>query len=71
MVSQLLVASGIAAACGFLGVNEWLRGRALRIRSEHTRRPYESSAARPSMLDRVTPREVLIGPRQTGHDRNG
>ena len=37
MVSQLLVASGVAATCGLLGVNEWLRGRAWRTRLTHNR----------------------------------
>lgn len=62
MVSQLLVASGVAAACGFLGVNEWLRTRAGRTRAG-ARAPHLPGPRR-ATYDRVTPLEAMTGYRR-------
>ena len=49
MLSQLLVAAGVTAVCGGLGLTEWLRSRSARPVIAH--RPYRKNLR----LDDITP----------------
>ena len=65
MASQLLVASGVAAVCGLLGVSEWLRTRALRSRARQAGHidSIMLPVQRRATYDRITPLDAMTGHR--------